>query len=166
MNKARMALFLTAILSSACGFGSYPDNDGSYRKQFPTTPLSNQVCQVDEDCVLTARRDGSCCDATCGKKYVFNNDTFERLQAHQADICAEGKFDCPMAECVPASTTKAAKCVEGHCQIVETPKLAKAAKAAKIKKGKLGKGGKAKSKAPKQKGGKSKAGKRKAQRRP
>jgi len=158
LPPATLAVF--AILGIGCGFGSYPDKDGSYSKQFPTTPLSNQVCQVDEDCVATAYRDGSCCPDSCAATLnIYNRETFDRLQAHQAEICADGEFDCLKKNCKPLTYTQEARCVDGHCTIIKTdPEPTGKQKAAKAKA--------AKAKAPKQKGGKRKPGKRKVQKRP
>jgi hypothetical protein len=163
-------LFQLLMLSftAGCTLGVSPDEDGEYTKQFPTTPLANQVCQVDDDCVLTSRRDGSCCDANCGQKYVFNNDTYERLQAHQGDICAEGTYGCPTAKCKTPIPRYSAKCRAGYCQVIKVPKTTKSTRAESGKQGKAAKASKRKTKrkALKYKSGKQRPGKRKVQKRP
>jgi hypothetical protein len=117
-------LFLSALslLLSACFLGTYPDRDGKYDKQFPTTPLSNQVCQVNADCIVSEYTDGSCCSRPCDAlPTVYNQDTYDRMRAHQKDICKSDDFSCTEPDCVESTATLFAACTEGHCALVKTP---------------------------------------------
>jgi hypothetical protein len=49
---------------------------------------------------------------------VYNRDYFERLQAHQADICIDGQFACLKGvSCKPLNYTQEARCTDGFCTI-------------------------------------------------
>ena len=149
-------LVLTALLTTACGFGSFPDEQGNYSNQFPKTPLSNQICQVDSDCVITPYHDGSCCPKTCNEEpHVFNKDTFETMRAHQKDICKDLNLRCPKTKCSRPLFDRVATCTEGHCTIEKVwPERTKQKAKAPTK-----------SKGAKKKGGKRKGQKRKGQKR-
>ena len=153
MNLQRCLTMAISVLVMGCGFGSYPDKNGSYTNQFPTTPLSNQVCQEDKDCVATPYRDGTCCPDTCQPELnVFNTDTFAQLRAHQEEICAEGAFECAtVSACELLPYDQRAVCSEGYCRIERYGHHSKPPK---------GKADKAKAKG--QKAGKRKAKKQKA----
>jgi hypothetical protein len=161
-------LFHLLMLSftASCTLGGSPDERGEYAKQFPTTPLANQVCQMDRDCVVSKYRDGNCCPTACHTRLqTFHQDTYKILRAHQSSICVEGQYTCPLDACPPADTPTEARCIEGYCMLVSPPK------AAKLSGGRLGKAAKAskhkaKRNALKYKGGKQQPGKRKVQKRP
>ena len=158
MTPLRIAVFVVGLLTMACGFGSYPDKDGNYTDQFPATPLSNQVCHEDGDCVATPYKDGSCCPDNCSAQFnVFNKETYERLRTHQKDICSDGAFECDPGTCEPLNYDQKARCTDGYCTIekisFDSPALN--TKAGKRKAGKR--------KAGKRKAMKQKAGKRKSQ---
>ena len=118
MTLSRILLTAVLTLAAGCGFGSYPDKDGEYAKQFPKTPLSNQICQVDEDCRVTRYRDGSCCPEPCNKEpHVFNKDTLERMRAHQRDVCKDRILRCQKPKCSRPLFDRVATCTEGQCTI-------------------------------------------------
>ncbi len=164
MTLSRILLTAVLTLAAGCGFGSYPDKDGEYAKQFPKTPLSNQICQVDEDCRVTRYRDGSCCPEPCNKEpHVFNKDTFESMRAHQKEICKDADFTCEVNQCTQLDIQRNARCTDGHCTIEKTRPEATDGKTKK-----LGKNKAQKAKAKRNKPGKTKVrpGKRKVQKRP
>ncbi len=163
MTLPRILLTAIPIFAASCGFGSYPDKDGDYAKQFPTTPLSNQVCQVDEDCKITRYHDGSCCPEPCNKEpHVFNKDTFERMRAHQEEICKDAEFTCVVNKCSRLNYTLTPRCTDGHCTIEKKGRDSTRGKTQKGGEAKSGEAKSGKAKSGKAKSGKAKAGKRKA----
>lgn len=81
-----------------CHFGAPVDEDGSTSRLFPVSPLSDAPCLEDQDCVITFRKDGSCCqDPEYAPSNMYTKDQFERLVAYQNEICEEsaGYYTCP-----------------------------------------------------------------------
>ena len=75
--------------------------------------------------MVTPLKDGSCCpDPAHGAKNLYSKDQFDKLVAHQAQICGEleGNFTCPEVE--PPShieTVFRGACVENRCVVKEVP---------------------------------------------
>ena len=118
--------FPTLLLLTACTFArEVVDDEGNYSRLFPKTPLSDAPCIEDQDCVVTPLKDGSCCpDPAHGAKNLYSKDQFDKLVAHQAQICGEleGNFTCPEVE--PPShieTVFRGACVENRCVVKEVP---------------------------------------------
>jgi hypothetical protein len=114
------SLFLT-LLGLACGFGTHPDAGGRYTPQFPQTPLNNQVCETDLECMVTRRRDGDCCGNACNNSQAYNLSSYEALLAHQNDICPSAEFECPHVKCEARISKTVARCVNQRCVAVEVP---------------------------------------------
>ena len=110
---------MVLALLSGCHFGSPVDEDGSTSRLFPVSPLSEAPCMEDQDCVITYRKDGSCCsDPEYAPSNLYTKDQFERLLAYQNEICGEssGHYTCP--EHPPPGhieTVFHGACVESRC---------------------------------------------------
>ena len=121
MPRTLTVLAATGLLSLACGFGTHPDENGLYTPQFPKTPLSNQVCEEDRECVITSKIDGNCCGDPCGESQPFNLSYYDTLSKHQKDICSDATFTCPDAKCPQKATKTVARCVNQRCAAVDEP---------------------------------------------
>lgn len=92
-----LGAMLLATLSG-CHFGSPVDEDGSTSRLFPVSPLSEAPCIEDQDCVVTYRKDGSCCpDPEYAPSNLYTKEQFEQLVLFQDEICGEsaGPYTCP-----------------------------------------------------------------------
>ena len=81
-----------------CHFGSPVDEDGFTSRLFPVSPLSEAPCFEDQDCVITYRKDGTCCpDPEYAPSNLYTKEQFERLVVYQDEICGEsaGHYTCP-----------------------------------------------------------------------
>jgi len=119
--RVRSTLLFIGLLATACGFGSRLNEDGTYTKQFPKTPLSTQECTTDEECTVTSRRDGNCCGDPCAQSQVFNLSYYDLLVTHQEDICANAEFECPVATCPEPTTRNVGRCINQRCAAVAVP---------------------------------------------
>ena len=109
----------------ACNTGSPVDNDGTTARLFPKSPLSDAPCLEDQDCIVTHRRDGSCCtEPEYAKKNLYTRDQYQQLVAHQDQICTEsiGQYTCP-SHPPPGhiETVFHGACVESRCVLKPVP---------------------------------------------
>ena len=113
------------LLLTSCFANEMVDDEGRYSRLFPKTPFSDAPCIEDQDCVVTPIRDGSCCpDPPHGAKNLYSKDQFDKLVAHQAQICGEleGNFTCPdAAPTGHIETVYRGACVENRCIVKEVP---------------------------------------------
>jgi len=89
---------MVLILLSGCHLGKPVDEDGSTSRLFPVSPLSDAPCMEDQDCVITYRKDGTCCtDPEYAPSNLYTKDQFDRLVTYQNEICEEsaGQYSCP-----------------------------------------------------------------------
>ena len=113
---------LALFMLQACSFGSRPSTDGSFSRLFPKTPLSNDLCLHDQDCVVSDLTDGNCCPEPCDPPAnLFHRDRLSKLKAHIQQICEPDTFECTVAECVEPTVRYEGRCIEKRCVRIEVP---------------------------------------------
>ena len=116
---------LLAVLMLSCSSGQMVDDQGRYSRLFPKTPLSDAPCIEDQDCIVTPLKDGSCCpDSVHSAQNLYSRDQYDKLVAHQAQICLErqGQFTCPEPK-PPGHIDMVYRgaCVENRCVLQSVP---------------------------------------------
>jgi len=117
--------FALITLLAGCP-SSKVDDDGSYSRLFPKTPLSEAPCLEDQDCIVTHLKDGSCCpDPVLGASNLYTRDQFAKLLVHQSEICpaSESSYTCPPPPPPPGhiDTVNKGQCVNQKCVLIKVP---------------------------------------------
>ena len=120
-----LRLVLVSVLAG-CPTRKMVDDNGEYGRLFPNTPLSEAPCLEDQDCIVTHLKDGQCCpDPVYSASNLYTRDQFDRLIAHQAQICTESMATFSCAEHPPPPThidsVFKGQCVEQRCVIKKVP---------------------------------------------
>lgn len=103
------------VLNCSKGYGFRNECGCGCAQEDPLPPDHEpRACETNDDCGLSCRRIGSCCDQLCTCDLPYSKRTIELLDGWHAERC--GDTICPVASCEPESGAYVAVCTNGRCE--------------------------------------------------